>query len=88
MATVLLGNSAALDNGEPLSGHRITTVHLPDHLSRQEHLRTLFHADGLWAAHSASPTPDWVESDDDALATAVSAVTGCPIGRPGDWEGE
>jgi hypothetical protein len=87
MATVLLGNSQARDGGESLPGLRVTTVHLPDRLSVEEVLRSLFDANGLWPVHSDSQFPDWVECSDEAIADAISVRADCPIGRPADWEG-
>jgi hypothetical protein len=82
---VLLGNSNALDNGRPLPGKRITELKVPEGDSVQEFLRTCFHPDGLWPLHCQAPAPDWVEGDTE-LAKAVSLVTGCPVGRPDDWD--
>lgn len=91
MAHILLGNVRAgqLLAGEwqPLPGDRITSVDMPDHLSHADAIRTIMHPDGLWRSHSLAPAPAWVESDDAALAAAISNAVGCPIGRPDTWEG-
>jgi hypothetical protein len=86
---VRLGNTAArhgaTDNYEDLPGNRVTTVHIPDSYTRQEALRTIWHDDGLWTRHSSQP-PAWVEcGEEPGLASALSAVYDCPIGRPEDW---
>ena len=90
MPLVLLGNPSALDVGRPIPGHQITVAPVPDFYTREEQMRTLFHLDantsGVWPMHSAAPAPSWVECPDDPeLAAAISAQTGCPIGRPADF---
>ena len=68
-------------------GEQVTTVSIPDSYSLPEKIRTITHADGVWAAHSEAPGPMWVESDDADLLGALSEFYGCPIGRPDEEEG-
>src|SRR5689334_4065676 len=96
---VLLGNSAAkeayrTDSGElshrPLSGRRITTISIPDNYTLIEAVSSVVAQDGAWNHHSqgndpADASPDWVESDNDALASLLAQHFECPIGRPEEW---
>lgn len=95
MPEVRLGNNAAQHHipdeagdvvATPLEGNLVTSINIPDSYTRQEALRTVWHPDGVWAQHSTAPGPAWVESDDPALAEALAAIYGCPVGRPEDWE--
>ena len=81
MPTVRLGNSHPIRGGESLSGPMVTTVVFPADEDLPTRMRTLTHVDGLWPCHSTAPAT-WVESDDAALATAISQHFTCPIGRP------
>ena len=85
MPTVTLGNSAALDRGEPMTGDRITTAVIPEEHTFAEMLASITAADGVWANHSRAAAPSWVESDNETLAAAVASHYGCPIGRPKNW---
>ena len=51
-----------------------------------EALLAVVHPDGAWARHGQG-RPSWVACDDDpALAEAIGAVLGAPVGRPTDVE--
>lgn len=67
--------------------HAVTDMTLPDTWSEDEKFRQITHVDGFWPAMSAAK-PAWVESDDDAFASALSIFYGCPVGRPSDWDGQ
>lgn len=85
MATVYLGNPAALDDGEPMEGQRITTATIPEDHTVAEALSAITARDGVWPNHSAAPAPAWVESDNEDLACLLSSHYGCRIGRPSNW---
>lgn len=96
---VLLGNPAAkeayrADSGElshrPLTGRRITTIVIPDNYTLLEAVSSVTAQDGAWNHHSqgndpADVSPDWVESDDEALASLLAQHFECPVGRPEEW---
>jgi len=98
---VLLGNPAAKEayrdaDGElrhrPVEGARVTTVVIPDSYGLLEAVTAVVAHDGVWNNHSqgdlvTDTKPDWVESDDDALALLLSQSLGCPVGRPKKWKG-
>jgi hypothetical protein len=92
VATVRLGNARAVavqgDQQRIPLGEQVTTASIPDSYTLDEKVRTISHADGLWAVHSDAPGPSWVESDDVDLLGALSQHYGCPIGRPVTEEGE
>lgn len=82
-----LGNPAALDQGRPLPGDRVTTAHLPDDWTLSEQIRSVVHDEGgpltgFWVAHSSAPGPSWVASDSPELEKALAEHYGCPIGEP------
>lgn len=78
-ATLTLGNSAPLQDGEPANiGRTVTVVELPDSASAADDIRD------FWPVHSADPV-QWVECDDENLAAAVAASFNCAVGRPTDW---
>lgn len=85
---VQLGNDRPLDRGEPITGPQITTVDVPDGWTTAEAARAISHPDGLWARHSASDTPVWIEAPGQPeLAQALSEhYNNTPIGRPNGWE--
>lgn len=77
---------------EPLEGKRVTSISFPPGTPFTEALVTVTHQTrGIWANHSAGP-PDWVESDDEELATAIARHYSQPeghqvqIGAPADLE--
>jgi hypothetical protein len=98
---VRIGNSAAKeayrDEGgglhhRPVDGARVTTVNIPDSYTFLEMVTAITAADGVWNHHSqgdnvADSTPDWVDADDQALATVLGAALNCPVGRPAKWKG-
>jgi hypothetical protein len=96
---VLLGNSAAKEayrDGEglhhrDLDGRRITAVQIPDTYTLLEAVAAVAAQDGAWNHHSqgdnvGDSTPDWVESDNEALAGLLASQFGCPVGRPKSWK--
>lgn len=102
MSNVVLGNIAvrevigheAGEDGQPdtakpvyrtYTGQAGTTMFLPDSWNEDEKFRQITHETGFWPAMS-SAKPVWVESDDDALAQALSYFYGCPVGRPSEWK--
>jgi hypothetical protein len=98
---VQLGNPAAKeaylnDEGElrhrPVEGARVTTVVIPDTYSLLEAVTAVCAHDGVWNHHSQGDAvmdtlPDWVESDNEALALVLSQQFGCKVGRPAKWKG-
>ena len=98
---VQLGNSAAKEawrdgDGElqhrAVAGARVTTVNIPDSYTFAEAVAAITAGDGVWNHHSqgdnvSDSTPDWVESDDEALAMVLGRALGCPVGRPTKWKG-
>lgn len=96
---VQLGNSAAKEayrdgggnlNHRALDGNRITTVVIPDTYTLLEAVACVTAQDGAWNHHSQGDDPldsipDWVESDDTALASLLAQHFGCPVGRPKKW---
>lgn len=84
MPTVRLGNRAALDRGQILSGNRVTTVLIVDDDPLESRVRTVAHADGLWPTVSAAP-PVWVTCEDPDLQAALADAFGCPVGQPEGW---
>lgn len=100
---VLLGNPAAKEAStnpttgairwRRLDGRRVTTVQIPDTYTLLEAVATITAQDGVWNNHSQGNnvddyTPDWVASDNEALASLLASHFGCPVGRPDDWEGQ
>jgi hypothetical protein len=86
MSRLELGNTAPLqvsEHGhEPADvGRTVTTIQFPDGWTLVEKLNAAAHA---WPYHSAD-TPDWVESDDETLASAAAEQFGCKQGRPKRW---
>lgn len=89
MTLVLLGNLNPASLDEP----SITRVDVPEGRSRLEALREIV---DLWAsmggAHAAEDDrPEWVESDDPALADLLAEHWtdedhGCAVGRPDGWQ--
>lgn len=74
-------------------GFQVTSVTFPDGLTLLEKLADV---GGLWPLHSPDP-PEWVESDDEALAQLVAAqftweasddrpAHTCKVGRPSGWK--
>lgn len=95
---VLLGNSAAkeayLDDGNvahrDLPGRRVTTITIPDSYTLLEAVQSVTAQDGVWNHHSRGDdpgdhSPDWVESDNEGLASLLAQHFECPIGRPKKW---
>lgn len=95
---VLLGNSAAKtaydDNGKlkhrDLPGRRVTTIVIPDGYTLLEAVQAITAQDGAWNHHSrgdnpADSSPDWVESDNEGLASLLAQHFECPVGRPKRW---
>jgi len=99
---VQLGNPAAKaayrdENGElhhrAVDGARVTTVVIPDSYTLVDAVSAVLAQDGAWNHHTQGDnpgdvTPDWVESDNEALGTLLASHFGCPAGRPADWDGE
>lgn len=78
MPTVLLGNPAALEHGNPI-GEQVTVHVIPEGDTHDERMRTLTHRrEGVWIA-IADEHPSWVASDDNDLATAIAEHYGCPV---------
>ena len=76
-----------------LDGPRVTTVVIPDSYSLMEAVSAVLAADGAWNHHTQGDavddvTPDWVESDNEALAALLASHFKCPTERPSDWAGE
>jgi hypothetical protein len=98
---VTLGNPAAkegyLDEDgalrhRPVEGARVTTVVIPDTYTLLEAAQAVAANDGVWNHHSQGDAlmdtiPDWVESDNEALAVVLASQFGCPVGRPAKWKG-
>jgi hypothetical protein len=74
-------------------GNQITSVEFPDGMSLVDQIKAV--AD-LWPYHSDDP-PEWVESDNTALAQVIAAnftwpsddersAHTCSVGRPKQWE--
>lgn len=99
---VQLGNPAAKeawrdDDGElrhrNIDGNRAMDVTIPDSYTLMEAVAAITAHDGHWNHHSqgdavGDTTPDWVESDNDALATLLGSHFGCPVGRPKSWKAD
>jgi hypothetical protein len=97
---VLLGNSAAKEayrdregtlNHRDVDGSRVTTIVIPGGYSLIEAVSAVTAQDGAWNHHSrgdgpGDSAPDWVESDNDALAQLLAEHFECPIGRPDGWQ--
>jgi hypothetical protein len=96
---VQLGNSAAKeayrdDKGlhhRDVDGSRVTTIVIPDSYTLIEAVSAVTAQDGAWNHHSqgddpGDSAPDWVESDNDALAQLLAGHFDCPIGRPKGWK--
>lgn len=39
----------------------------------------------LWNGRHSNDPPEWIESDDDGFANAISKIFGCDVGRPAGW---
>lgn len=99
---VELGNPAAkeayrTDKGDlkhrDLDGKRVTTVVIPDSYSLVEAVAAVLAQDGAWNNHTRGSrvgdvTPDWVESDNEALEQVLSEQMGCEAGRPKTWKAD
>lgn len=88
MAIIHLGNPQAVhrDSREPLEGHQITEINLPDGVySLREAVRTITHRDGVWPAHSDADRPTWVHCSDPELEAALVDYWGCRVGGPDDY---
>src|ERR1700761_6674367 len=77
MPVVLLGNPAALDNGQPI-GEQVTVAVIPEADSHSEAMRTITHDDGGWVRCAAEPAT-WVASESDRLAAALADHFECPV---------
>jgi hypothetical protein len=98
MSLVYLGNAQVLEHFRDSDGvvkrrdridlqAQVTTVHFPDDWSLGERLESLRK---LWPWHSDTDGPEWVESDDELLATAIASQYTtkdheCRQGRPEGW---
>ena len=85
MPSVFLGNPQPIGDGA--TPGCVTEIDVPWSKSLEEAVRDISHDDGtansgLWVAHSRAKSPSWVESDSPALAAALAAKWGCPVGRP------
>lgn len=74
-----------------LDGNRVTTVVIPDSYTLLEAVAAVLAQDGAWNNHTrgnrvGDVTPDWVESDNEALAQLLSEQMGCKVGRPKTWK--
>lgn len=60
-----------------------TDVSFPDGITVAEAVRNVTDTaaagsgDGIWAVHGTAPAPEWVASEDVAIADAIAAVYGC-----------
>jgi hypothetical protein len=75
-----------------LDGARVTTVVIPDSYTLLEAVASVLAQDGAWNHHTqgdsvSDVTPDWVESDNEALGMLLASHFGCPTSRPDDWDG-
>lgn len=93
MPLVWLGNNAPLDAGIAIPGPRTTFASVPDDDSPTEQRKAIVarvadgdHMDGVFATHSASDAPAWVESNSVEFANQIASHYGCPVGRPDGWE--
>lgn len=82
MTTIYLGN-------ENESGKVRTTVRLPEELSLSEAFTTITDAgDGVWVNHAPRDedrnalAPNWVATDDEALANLLSSHYGAEVRTP------
>lgn len=101
MAHLLLGNTAVVEvikteDGKKVTetretrgelGNQITAVDFAPGLNLAEKLAAV---ESLWPSHSDDP-PEWVEADDDQLASVVAAQFTtddhkCRVGRPSGWK--
>lgn len=96
---VQLGNSTAKEayrdaegvlHHRDVDGSRVTTIVIPGGYSLIEAVSAVTAQDGAWNHHSrgddpGDSSPDWVESDGDALAQLLAEHFDCPIGRPKGW---
>lgn len=92
----LLGNASAIESKKtededgtpsleqrPIEGRQVTTFEFPEGISLGDALLSVRDA---WRYHSANDAPDWVESDNEVLATLLGGEYDCPTTRPDDWE--
>lgn len=81
---VWLGNRQAVEGLDriPLDGKRCTEVVIPDGRPLGEAVTEITHGRGVWAYHSAAPSPAWVASDDPLLAEVLAAHYGCELRTP------
>lgn len=87
MPIVRMGNSANLNNGQPIPGNHITEAALPDGWDDEERwFNAIVDPQGIWRAHSGASAPSWVECSDSDLERRLCDHYGCPSGRPDDWE--
>lgn len=93
MPMVWLGNNAPLDAGIAIPGPLITFANVSDDEDQVSQLKTITaqvatgdHMDGVFATHSASAAPAWVESNSNEFALLIASHYGCPVGRPDNWE--
>lgn len=84
MPIARLGNKAALDRGQVMTGNRITTVQILDEDDLSTRMRTITHPDGLWPRMSVAPAA-WVECTDPELEKTLADFFNCPIGEPTNW---
>jgi hypothetical protein len=96
---VLLGNPAAKEafrdtdgvlHHRDLPGRRVTTIVIPDTYTLLEAVASVTAQDGAWNHHSQGnnpedTAPDWVESDNEGLASLLAQHYECPVGRPKKW---
>lgn len=82
MTTVYLGN-------ENESGKVRTTIRLPEGIGLADALVTITHpGDGVWVNHTSAdaegnhPAPNWVASEDDALASLLAEHYGIQVREP------
>jgi hypothetical protein len=76
MTTVYLGN-------ENESGKVRTTIRLPEGIGLADALVTITHpGDGVWVNHSQETAPNWVASEDEALASLVAEHYGIEVRDP------
>lgn len=99
---VLLGNPAAKEayrdsDGKlchrAVDGRRVTTVVIPDSYTLMEAVAAVVAQDGAWNHHSQGDrvddvSPDWVESDNEALGALLASHFACPAKQPKSWKAD